>query len=126
MAKLQNIVSTVTVFETETSLEAIANKYENVVYNPRKFNAAIIKMQNPKATGLLFSTGSLVCTGTKNLTDNSTACENIRQLLENAGIKNTKLRKMTVHNIVGSGSVDKHIDLIKLTQKHSRLVIIRC
>ena len=90
MAKLQNIVSTVKLCEKSIDLENIANSCENVTYNPRKFNAAIVRMKNPKATGLLFSSGRMVCTGTKRFIDNEIACENIRKLLEKTGVKNQK------------------------------------
>ena len=67
MATIQNVVSTCKISQNYINLHDIPEKIKNSHYNPTKFNEAIIKLHEPKATILLFSSGRFVCTGTKNI-----------------------------------------------------------
>jgi len=42
---------------------------EYAMYEPEVFPGLIYRMQNPKTVFLIFSTGKIVCTGTKNKAD---------------------------------------------------------
>ena len=117
MATIQNVVSTCKISENYINLHDIPEKMKNAHYNPTKFNAAIIKIYEPKATILLFSSGRFVCTGTKNICDNKTACENICRLLGS-----TCFSEYKIHNVVGSGCVGHCIDLIGLANTHKHIV----
>jgi transcription initiation factor TFIID TATA-box-binding protein len=117
MASIQNIVSTCKISEKPLNLQKIAEKCPNTTYEPRHFNAAIIKLKTPKTTGLLFSSGRLVCTGSKNMDDNKMACENICHF-----IANTQVNDLVVQNIVGSGDAGKKINIIALANMYKTLV----
>ena len=43
----------------------MALKARNAEYNPRWFAALVMRIKEPKATALIFSSGKIVCTGSK-------------------------------------------------------------
>lgn len=73
-AKINNIVAT-TALGGEVALEKIMqninkNSEIHIIYEPEQFPAAIIKIpvgEDTKVTILLFSTGKLVCVGSRNI-----------------------------------------------------------
>ena len=62
--KIENVVATVSVEITEKiDLKQIAQKYAEVEYNPERFPGLIMRIEKPRATILIFSTGKMVVTG---------------------------------------------------------------
>jgi transcription initiation factor TFIID TATA-box-binding protein len=84
--EIQNIIATSHINKT-LDLAAVAKSklIENIRFNPEKFPGLIIKMDNPHAVILLFSSGKIVCTGTKNLEDASLAINSIKEKLSSFG-----------------------------------------
>ena len=62
--KIQNIVASGTV-GMDLNLNTLAMKLENTEYEPEQFPGVVYKLEEAKATFLLFSNGKVVCTGTK-------------------------------------------------------------
>jgi TATA-box binding protein (TBP) (component of TFIID and TFIIIB) len=66
---IQNIVSTLSLAlpnGEKFNLHTIVSKLPNAHYRPERFSALIIRMPQPiRTTALFFSTGRLVCVGTK-------------------------------------------------------------
>lgn len=62
--KIQNIVASGTV-GMDLNLNTLAMKLENTEYEPEQFPGLVYKLEDAKATFLLFSNGKVVCTGTK-------------------------------------------------------------
>ena len=62
--KIQNIVASGTV-GMDLNLNTLAMKLENTEYEPEQFPGLVYKLDEAKATFLLFSNGKVVCTGTK-------------------------------------------------------------
>lgn len=60
----RNVVATYT-FKSKIRLKDVAMRMANTEYSPKRFSAVIIRIRNPKATGLLFESGKMVCTGCK-------------------------------------------------------------
>jgi len=56
-----------------------------VMYEPEQFPGLIYRIENPRSVLLVFSSGKLVCTGTKRETDVYNAVENTAQKLEESG-----------------------------------------
>lgn len=54
----------------------------SVIYEPEQFPGLIYRMENPRAVLLIFTSGKLVCTGTKKEKDVYRAIEKIGQRLE--------------------------------------------
>jgi transcription initiation factor TFIID TATA-box-binding protein len=61
---IQNIVASGSV-GFDLNLNVLAMKLENTEYEPEQFPGLVYKLDEAKATFLLFSNGKIVCTGTK-------------------------------------------------------------
>ncbi|MFH0875711.1 MAG: TATA-box-binding protein [archaeon] len=61
---IQNIVASGSV-GMDLNLNVLAMKLENTEYEPEQFPGLVYKLNEAKATFLLFSNGKIVCTGTK-------------------------------------------------------------
>ena len=70
--KTQNVVVSASIHR-ELPLERLAAKLERADYNPETFPGLILKLDVPKASALLFSSGKIICTGTKSLSEARTA-----------------------------------------------------
>jgi transcription initiation factor TFIID TATA-box-binding protein len=64
--RVQNIVAT-TSLEKEVSLTKLARTQPNTEYNPETFPGLVLRIKEPKSAVLVFSSGNLVCTGTKSI-----------------------------------------------------------
>ena len=62
--KIQNIVASGSV-GMDLNLNTLAMKLPNTEYEPEQFPGLVYKLNEAKATFLLFSNGKVVCTGTK-------------------------------------------------------------
>jgi len=60
----QNIVASGSI-GMDLNLNVLAMKLENTEYEPEQFPGLVYKLNEAKATFLLFSNGKIVCTGTK-------------------------------------------------------------
>jgi len=65
---LVNIVAS-TKLDLKMNLNNIAFNLENTEYEPNQFPGLVYRMNDPKATFLLFGGGSVICTGAKNVAD---------------------------------------------------------
>lgn len=109
--KIENVVATVTVALTEKiDLKIIAQKYEDVEYNPERFPGLVMRLDKPKATILVFSTGKMVVTG---LRDASEAPEVVDKVIKR--IQKCKISianpEIIIQNIVASGDLKCAVDL---------------
>ena len=62
--RVQNVVATCTC-GTALYLTGIARTLRYAEYNPRRFSAVAVRLRTPRSTALVFSSGKIVCTGTK-------------------------------------------------------------
>jgi transcription initiation factor TFIID TATA-box-binding protein len=60
---------------------------------------------------LVFSSGNLVCTGTKSIQQVKEVIDQVIKQLAKIGVKITDKPKITVQNIVASGSIDVDLNL---------------
>jgi len=108
---IENVVATATVqIEEKIELNQIARKLNGVEYNPGRFPGLIMRIEKPRATILVFSTGKMVITG---LRDGSEALKVVEKVIKN--IKKTGIKVMNpeinIVNIVASGDLHTNIDL---------------
>ncbi|KAA6380080.1 MAG: putative TATA-box-binding protein [Streblomastix strix] len=66
--QLQNVVATASL-GTHVNLTKIAANARNVEFNPRLHPAALLRLLEPKATVMVYSSGSMTCTGAKSEED---------------------------------------------------------
>lgn len=110
---INNIVATVTINVTEKiNLLQILNNYSKSEYNPEVFPGLILRIEDPKATFLIFTSGKMILTGLSHLTDVEHAVNKMLKNLEKAGVR-LKDPLIKVVNIVASGDLQLFIDLNK-------------
>src|SRR3989338_3491948 len=108
--KVQNIVAT-TSLGKPVSLTKLARSQSNTEYNPEQFPGLVLRIKKPKSAVLVFSSGNLVCTGTKSVAQVKEVIEQVIKQIGKIGVKITDKPKITVQNIVASGSVDLTLNL---------------
>lgn len=111
--EINNVVATVKLEISERlDLVKIARKAPETEYNPEKFPGLILRIEKPKASFLIFSTGSMVITGLKNVLLAEKAVKNVLEMLKKFGLKLPE-PKIKIENLVASGNLHTSIDLNK-------------
>ncbi|GAH40920.1 unnamed protein product, partial [marine sediment metagenome] len=95
-------------------LNPINQRISNVEYHPDRFPGVIMRLENPHATLLIFSSGKMVITGLRKTTDANLAAQQAIEKMQNIGIK-IKNPKITIQNIVATSSLNVNVDLNMLT-----------
>jgi transcription initiation factor TFIID TATA-box-binding protein len=108
--KVQNIVAT-TSLGKPVSLTKLARSQSNTEYNPEQFPGLVLRIKEPKSAVLVFSSGNLVCTGTKSIAQVKEVIAQVIKQIGKIGVKITDTPKITVQNIVASGSIDLSLNL---------------
>jgi transcription initiation factor TFIID TATA-box-binding protein len=108
--KVQNIVAT-TSLGKPVSLMKLARSEANTEYNPEQFPGLVLRIKKPKSAVLVFSSGNLVCTGTKSIDQVREVIANVIKVLRKIGVKITDKPKINVQNIVASGSLNLTLNL---------------
>jgi transcription initiation factor TFIID TATA-box-binding protein len=112
--KVQNIVAT-TSLEKDVSLTKLARTQPNTEYNPDTFPGLVLRVKKPKSAVLVFSSGNLVCTGTKSVAQVRDVVQQVIKQLRRIGV-NVKIKpKITVQNIVASGAINLDLNLNTLS-----------
>jgi len=108
--KVQNIVAT-TSLGKPVSLTKLARTQSNTEYNPEQFPGLVLRVKNPKSAVLVFSSGNLVCTGTKSVGQVKQVIEQVIKQLRKINVRVTEKPKINVQNIVASGSINIALNL---------------
>ncbi|MCX8159227.1 MAG: TATA-box-binding protein [Candidatus Pacearchaeota archaeon] len=108
--KVQNIVAT-TSLGKPVSLTQLAKSQANTEYNPEQFPGLVLRIKEPKSAVLVFSSGNLVCTGTKSIAQVKEVISQVIKQIGKIGVKITQQPKITVQNIVASGSINLNLNL---------------
>jgi len=108
--KIQNIVAT-TALEKPVPLTKLAKTQPNTEYNPKTFPGLVLRIKEPKSAVLVFSSGNLVCTGTKSVAQVKQVIQAVIKQLRKINVKVTIKPKITVQNIVASGSINLKLNL---------------
>jgi len=108
--KVQNIVAT-TSLGKPISLTKLARTQSNTEYNPETFPGLILRVKKPKSAVLVFTSGNLVCTGTKSIQQVKQVIDSVIRQLRKINVRITDKPKINVQNIVASGSIDLMLNL---------------
>jgi transcription initiation factor TFIID TATA-box-binding protein len=108
--KIQNIVATASLGKP-VPLTKLARTQPNTEYNPETFPGLVLRVKEPKSAVLVFSSGNLVCTGTKSTTQVKQVIEAVIKQLKKINVNITTVPKITVQNIVASGTIDLKLNL---------------
>lgn len=108
--KIQNIVAT-TSLGKDIPLTKLAKTLSNTEYNPEQFPGLVLRVKKPKSAVLVFSSGNLVCTGTKSIAQVKEVIREVIKQIRKINVRVTIVPKITVQNIVASGSIDVNLNL---------------
>ena len=108
--KIQNIVATASLGKP-VPLTKLARTQPNTEYNPETFPGLVLRVKEPKSAVLVFSSGNLVCTGTKSTTQVRQVINAVIKQLRKINVNITAKPKITVQNIVASGSINLKLNL---------------
>ncbi|MBU3906682.1 MAG: TATA-box-binding protein [Nanoarchaeota archaeon] len=108
--KVQNIVATASLGKP-VPLTKLARTQPNTEYNPETFPGLVLRVKEPKSAVLVFSSGNLVCTGTKSTAQVRQVIDAVIKQLKKINVKITTKPKITVQNIVASGSINLKLNL---------------
>src|SRR6056297_3163621 len=112
--KIQNIVAT-TALGKPVPLTKLARTQPNTEYNPETFPGLVLRVKEPKSAVLVFSSGNLVCTGTKSLSQVKKVVDEVIRQLKKINVNIETKPKITVQNIVASGTINLKLNLYYIT-----------
>ena len=111
--EINNVVATVKLdLSKRLDLIKMTRKAPESEYNPEKFPGLILRIEKPKASFLIFTTGSMVITGLKNVLLVEKAVKKVFKMLKKFGFKLPK-PEIKIENLVASGDLHTSIDLNK-------------
>ena len=116
---IENVVATATLHQN-IDLYSIVRIFPGVEYRPEQFPGLVYHLRKPKATTLIFSSGKMVCTGTKSEREAGKAAMKVVDELKRNGIVILSKPEIQVQNIVSSAGLGGHIDLEKVTYSLKR------
>ncbi len=111
---VQNVVATANL-KHRLDLDIIARLFPGTEYRPEQFPGLVFRLKKPKTATLLFSSGKMVCTGSKSERQAKRAVTNIAAELKRNGMVIIGRPDIQVQNIVASGGLGGSIDLEKTT-----------
>jgi transcription initiation factor TFIID TATA-box-binding protein len=97
--------------EKPVPLTKLAKTNPNTEYNPDTFPGLVLRIKEPKSAVLVFSSGNLVCTGTKSIAQVKQVVEEVIKQLKKISVNVTVKPKITVQNIVASGTINLKLNL---------------
>jgi transcription initiation factor TFIID TATA-box-binding protein len=114
--RIQNVVASASLNEA-LDIEAIVRAFPDIEWRPEVFPGLAFKLKRPKTCTLLFKTGRMVCTGAKSEREARRAIMKVARELKAAGIIIVGKPKITIQNIVASGSLGGMVDLEGLCER---------
>ena len=108
--EIQNVVAS-TEIEHELDLKELAADMDGVEYNPSSIPGLVYRIQEPKATVLIFRSGKIVCTGVASTESIDEAVSIVFHELRNLGLSFDKSPEITLHNIVSKADLGEGVNL---------------
>ena len=114
--KVVNIVVS-TSLDHDIPLEKMAATLSNTEYNPEQFPGLVIRIKDPKTSALIFSSGKVVSTGAKSISEVRESLNQIKTTLKKLNITITIEPEINIQNMVASGSIGMDLNLNTLAMK---------
>ena len=117
--EIVNVVASASV-DQKLDLYEITKKFPDTEYHPEQFPGLVFRLKIPKTATLIFSTGKMVCTGSKSEELAVKAVNIVVKKLRKGGIKIKKEAVVTVQNIVSSINLGGKVHLEKAARSLPR------
>lgn len=111
--KIQNVVASASV-DAEIDLDKLAMSLPNAEYEPEQFPGLVLRLDDPKAAILVFTSGKMVCTGTKEPKTIRKAIKKAVKQIKGVGIEIKGKADIDVQNIVASSDLGVDLNLDKI------------
>ncbi len=108
--KIENVVAFAALGK-DIPLKKIHKKLESAEYNPEQFPGVVYRIKEPKAATLIFSSGKIVCTGSKNIDMAHVAVKKVVGHIRKTGVKLPHKFNIKIENIVASTQIKARINL---------------
>ena len=108
--KIENVVASASL-NVPIKLEKLVANLDGIEYEPEQFPGLVMRLKNPKAAALIFSSGKIVCTGAKSPSDAKVVVSKIVKRMNRLGIKIPRNYKVRLENIVASAKLDRELNL---------------
>lgn len=107
---IQNVVASASVGQ-RIDLDYIKKNFPDVEYNREQFPGLVFRLASPKTATLIFTTGKMVCAGSKSSDDAILAVKRVVQKLRKGGVNIKNDAMVTIQNIVASVDLGNRIHL---------------
>ncbi len=108
--KIVNIVVSADI-HTNLDLNYITREIKGTEFEPEQFPGLVYKINSPKTSTLVFSTGKLICTGARSIEDAEIAIKKIVKSLKKIGFEMKREPELRLQNIVATADLGIEIDL---------------
>lgn len=108
--KIENIVAS-TKLSDSFDLNTIVERFETAEYNKKKFPGLVYRVTNPKAAFLIFTSGKVVCTGSKNVSDVHKVIYDLADKLRSIDVVCYDKPEISIQNIVASADLATVLNL---------------
>jgi transcription initiation factor TFIID TATA-box-binding protein len=110
LVSIENVVASADVFQ-KIDLNEITRIFPDVEYHPDQFPGLVFRLKTPKTATLIFTSGKMVCTGSKSEKMAKDAVKIVVGKLRKEGIKVKKEAVVTIQNMVASINLGGKIHL---------------
>lgn len=110
VVSVENVVASASV-EQKMDLNEITRTFPNVEYHPDQFPGLVFRLTNPKTATLIFTSGKMVCTGSKSEKMARHAVKTVVDRLRAGGIEVENDATVEIQNIVASINLGGRIHL---------------
>ncbi|MBS3816881.1 MAG: TATA-box-binding protein [Candidatus Thermoplasmatota archaeon] len=111
--KIENIVASSSI-GGELDLWEVHEALDDSEYDPDSFPGLIFKLEEPKTSLLLFSSGKVVCTGAVAVEEPQKSVEKVKKLLNENGVETADEVKAEIQNMVASYDLGAEFNLNSL------------
>ena len=99
-------------------LDKITSTVRNAEYNPKRFQAVIMRIREPRTTALIFASGKMIVTGAKSVKDSKNAALKYTAIIQKIGFAAT-FNEFKVQNLIATLDAGFPIRLEGLIYAHS-------
>ncbi len=103
--KVENVVAFVSLGK-DIELKKISGRLKDAEYSPDTFPGVIYRIAQPKTANLIFSSGKIVCTGSKSVEEAGIAVNKVVDDLRKLKVKLPNSFDMRIENIVASTQIE--------------------